>query len=201
MEEERARKNKRASILLAPLLAILAVILTIIALGPETRVPETSPERTPTPTPTPSATPSPGATSTSGSTQGGSGGGQSGSGGSGVVQCTVGGGNVACPKSFTIAGNAGGLYPGGTVQLPLTLSNPNSEDIRVTSITVSVAATSAPSCAAANLQPADYAGPGFVVPGNGSGTISLPLTLSHAAPDACQNVTFTLSYGGKAEPA
>jgi hypothetical protein len=108
---------------------------------------------------------------------------------------------MACPKNFSIAGNTAGLYPGGTVQLPLTVENPNQQDIRVTGLTVSVVGTSASSCAASNLRTTDYTGPGFVVPGKGSRTISLPVTMARSAPDACQNVTFSLSYAGKAEKA
>lgn len=187
-------RRKSASLLLALVLALAAVLLTILYLEPGTRVPEgagpgESPQSvSPSPTPTESSA----APATSGRPAGGG----------GTPQCVAdGSGELDCPRSFTIVGNAVGLYPGGTVQLPLTFTNPNQNDIRVTSVTVSVTGSSRPSCGASNLRTSSYSGPGFVVPGNGSGSISLPLTMSHAAPDACQNVTFTLSYGGRAEEA
>jgi hypothetical protein len=69
----------------------------------------------------------------------------------------------------------------------------------VTEITVAVTGTSNPSCATSYLQTRNYEGPPVVVPAGGTNTVSVPVTMSRAAPDACQGVTFTLSYGGKAE--
>jgi hypothetical protein len=112
-----------------------------------------------------------------------------------------GSGEMTCPRHFEIEGKAIGLYPGGTVQLPLSIENPNEEDILVTAITVSVTGTSASACGTSNLQATDYTGPGFVVRAKDSGSLSLPLTMPREAPDACQGVTFILSYAGKAEPA
>lgn len=196
------RHNKRASFVLALLLAVLAVILTIIALGPGDRRPRTAPPPAgPTALPSVPSSPSP-ADATPGAIGGGTGGGgAAGGGGSSGVVCTVGSVSVACPQGFTIAGDASGLYPGGTVELPLTLDNPYAEDIRVTSITVSVTGTSAPSCAASNLHTPDYEGPGIIVPAHGASSLSLAVSLSRSAPDGCQNVTFTLWYAGKAESA
>ena len=108
---------------------------------------------------------------------------------------------MSCPQNFTITGDAAGLFPGGTVQLPLTINNPNQQDIRVTSITVTVTDSSSASCGTSFLRTSNYTGPGFVVGANGSNTISLPIAMSRSAPDACQSVTFTLSYLAKAEQA
>jgi hypothetical protein len=85
--------------------------------------------------------------------------------------------------------------------LPLTVTNPNDHAIRVTSIEVSVTKTSTASCDASFLSTPDYTGSGFVVPADGSSMVSLPITMARSAPDACQNVTFTLAYAGKAEQA
>jgi hypothetical protein len=118
-----------------------------------------------------------------------------------VLTGTASSDGISCPKGFTIAGDTAGLYPGKTVQLPLTLANPNSEDIRVRTIAVSVAGASDSSCSIVNLRTSSYAGPGFVVAAGASRTIFLPIAMSREAPDACQDVTFTLVYSGKAEVA
>jgi len=102
---------------------------------------------------------------------------------------------------FYISGDATGLYPGATVNLPLTVTNPNSAAIQVNSLTVSLSATDHPACVpdATSLTTSDYAGPPFVVPGNnGQATVALPLTMPHGTGDACQDTTFTLTYGGTA---
>ena len=118
--------------------------------------------------------------------------------GSGVVECDSSSASAGCPKDFTIAGSVGGLYPGKTASLRLTIENPNGEDIRVEAVTVAVSGTSNDACSAAYLRTTDYDGAPFLVVANGSANISLPVTLLRGAPDACQGVTFTLSYGGKA---
>lgn len=203
MDAEVRTRKKKPSATLAALLLAAAVLLTIISLlpdrGPRTRGPQSAP--TGQPSPTASASPPPRSAGDAKAIGGLPSGGPS-SGSSGVVDCAlVGGGEIDCPKAFSIVGSAYGLYPGGTVRLPLDITNPNAEDIRVTSIDVSVVATSGGSCSPSNVHAADYAGEGFLVPAGESRTISLALTMSAQAPDACQNVTFTLSYSGEAEQA
>jgi hypothetical protein len=102
---------------------------------------------------------------------------------------------------FYITGDAVGLYPGATVNLPLTVTNPNSAAIQVNSLTVSLTGTDHPACLpnAANLTPSDYAGPPFVVAGNnGTAIVTVPVTMPHGSGDACQGTTFDLTYGGSA---
>lgn len=117
------------------------------------------------------------------------------------------------PKDFSITpqlGSLGALFPGAPAQpLPLTISNPNSVPILVTSITVS-AGSSPPGCASAeNLilsgASASSASP-IHVPANGS--ISLPGPGGSAptialrdllvSQDACQGAQFPLSFSGTA---
>ena len=192
-------RRRKAILLFALALLAAAVVLTIIYLDPETREPETAGPSQPTPTITPSTMSSPSPSVPSSPGVGQTDGGRSGDSG---PQCVVANGrDVSCPQSFAIAGDASGLFPGGAVQLPLTIDNPNSQDIRVTSITVSVTDSSSASCSTSFLRTSNYTGPGFVVEANGSHTISLAIALSRSAPDACQSVTFTLTYGGKAEQA
>lgn len=120
---------------------------------------------------------------------------------------------VLKPKDFSITpqlGSLGALFPGAPAQsLPLTIANPNSVPILVTSITVS-ASSSPPGCASAeNLiltgASASSASP-IRVPANGS--ISLPGPDGSAptiglrdlpiSQDACQGAQFPLSFSGTA---
>lgn len=186
---ERAARRKRASILLSLLLLAAAVILTIISLQP-------GPDEPGSGIPPLPSTSSPGVPGASeGSAQEGT--------GIGTVECVLAepdaGSSIDCPRTFTIEGSASGLFPGATVPLLLTIRNPNDEAISVKTVTVSVAAASLRSCDTSVLHTTDYAGPGFVVRGHGSKVISLPLAMSRRASDACQKVTFTLSYDGRAE--
>jgi hypothetical protein len=102
---------------------------------------------------------------------------------------------------FYISGDATGMYPGATVDLPLTVTNPNTAAIEVNSLTVSLTGSNRPACVPdpTNLTTANYAGPPFVVAGNnGTAMVTVPLTMPHGAGDGCQDTTFTLTYGGSA---
>jgi len=105
-----------------------------------------------------------------------------------------------CPKSFGLSGNITGLYPGAHPNLPVLVTNQNNQDIKVTQIQIMVTATNKTGCttASTNLQPTNYTGPGFVVHANSSATINLPITMPSTVSNACQDATFTLSYGGSA---
>jgi len=103
---------------------------------------------------------------------------------------------------FYISGNVGGLYPGAQSQLPLTVTNPMSVDITVTSLTVSPTGSDTIGCdgtSSQNIQVTDYSGPGFVVGHGGSAIVELPIGMPASAADACQEATFALSYGGSAD--
>jgi len=134
-------------------------------------------------------------------------------------------GNVSTPASyswtvvksaegmpFTISGTASGLlYPGVSRPLPLTISNPNSVQIFVTSLTVSTqpGSTKAGCDGPTNLQVTQSSASGanaLTVPANGqvtlpSGTVSAPQVLMKNLPtnqDACQGASYTFSYSGSA---
>ncbi|MGB2711421.1 MAG: hypothetical protein WBC33_07875 [Conexibacter sp.] len=113
---------------------------------------------------------------------------------------------------FNVSGNLTGLLaPGLSGTLALTVSNPNSEQIFITSLTVTVqAASTKPGCnGPANLQiqqsNASVAMP-LAVPPHGSvtlptGGITAPQVLMKNLPtnqDACKGATFTFDYGGSA---
>jgi hypothetical protein len=91
---------------------------------------------------------------------------------------------------FTISGKATGLYPGASLPLVLTVSNPQQFTIDVTSITTTVGNAS-PSCPASLLTVTSFSGD-LLVPGQSKATHVVTATLSHATPDACQGVVFPI---------
>jgi len=101
--------------------------------------------------------------------------------------------------AFGITGSIGGLYPGASLSLKLTATNHESFRITVTSISTTVHDASA-SCPAHYLTVGDYTG-SLVVPVSGAGSVHVPVHLSHAAGNACQGVTFPLTYVGRAKKA
>jgi len=118
----------------------------------------------------------------------------------------------ATSRDFSISGNASALlYPGAPPQpIALTLSNPNSVAIYVTSLQVAVTASSSPGCSpAANLaltQSSASSSAPVRVPAGGSVTlpaqgVSAPTLRMLNLPvnqDACKNARFTLGYSGSA---
>jgi hypothetical protein len=115
-------------------------------------------------------------------------------------------------RDFSISGNASALlYPGAPAQpIALTLSNPNSVAIYVTSLQVAVTASSSPGCSpATNLaltQSSASSSAPVRVPAGGSVTlpaqgVSAPTLRMLNLPvnqDACKNARFTLGYSGSA---
>jgi hypothetical protein len=116
-------------------------------------------------------------------------------------------------KGFAIEGNVAGLlYPGVSQPLHLTITNPNSKAIVITSLTVSVkAGSSKAGCdGPTNTQVTQSnvsASNTFTVPAkNGkvtlpTGTVSAPQVLMKNLPtnqDACQGASFTFTYAGNA---
>jgi hypothetical protein len=96
--------------------------------------------------------------------------------------------------SFRIAGNVGGLYPGLSSPLVLTVTNAQPFTIVVTSIITTVNAASA-SCAAANLSVSTFSGQ-LSVPASGSAKTTVVASLAQGAPDACIGASFPLAYSG-----
>jgi hypothetical protein len=117
------------------------------------------------------------------------------------------------PKDFSIApqlSGLGDLYPGAPpLSLPLTISNPNSVPIFVTSLSVTTTAN-APGCTSADNLALSAAGISSAaplkVPANGSvglpaAGVSAPTIQLRDLPvnqDACQGATFPLSFSGNA---
>ena len=112
-------------------------------------------------------------------------------------------------RVFVISGSVVGLYPGGSATLALRVHNPLHQAISVRTITI-VADAANSGCAAsylaagASLSPLNSVdtitlSPPLVIPkGQAVDGPLVPITLLKTAPDACQNATFLLRYGGTA---
>ena len=113
-------------------------------------------------------------------------------------------------RPFLVSGAVEDLYPGRTTSLSLRVTNPNKQDIVVTSLTVRVKPGSdRPGCDGAavdgagnavNLVVSDYRGR-VLVPGNGDATVAVPISMPADAHDACRGATFGLVYGGTGSKA
>jgi len=124
---------------------------------------------------------------------------------SGSVQGTPG-------HSFTISGSVQGLFPGDGYAQPvtssthpvyvyLTVTNPNSQDIIVTSLSYSVS-DAGTACRASNLSPTTFTKSFSVrVPARqslGGTAFPLPISMVPTAGNACQGQAFPLSFTGSA---
>jgi hypothetical protein len=101
--------------------------------------------------------------------------------------------------TFRISGSVGGLYPGDTEKLVLTVTNPEAYAIVVDNISTKVS-TPAPACGSSYLAVAPFSGH-LHVAAHGSATVSVPATLAHAAPNACQGEVFPLQYTSSGKKA
>jgi hypothetical protein len=102
-------------------------------------------------------------------------------------------------RDFVVSGQVENLRPGGSRPMVLTVRNPNSVGIRVTSLTVRAGAASA-ACQASSLTLPQWTG-SLVVPKNGTATLTVNVALKSTAPDACQGARWPLTYGGTAVKA
>jgi hypothetical protein len=109
---------------------------------------------------------------------------------------------------FGLSGTVSDLAPGVSSTLVVTVTNPYSVPITLTSLRVSVPTVPA-NCPASDLSLASTAFTGSpptvtvsglsrTVPANGSSSVSLPILLTRNAANGCQNVAFPFSYSGTA---
>lgn len=109
-------------------------------------------------------------------------------------------------KNFTVAdvpGTAFALHPGGAGPRKIRISNPNAQDITVTTLTAAVgtpvsAVTGKVSGCPATAVTVTPLATAVKVPGRGSTDTSLTVGMTPGAPDTCKNNTFPLTYSGKA---
>jgi hypothetical protein len=105
-----------------------------------------------------------------------------------------------------MSGSVTELLPGRSVPLRVLVNNPNSQPIKLLTLTVAATNPSAACPAQGNLSVPGYdasapGAPGYVVPARGSATVPLSAQLVDApsrSQDACKRVTFQLSYSGTA---
>ena len=97
---------------------------------------------------------------------------------------------------FSIGGGATGLYPGVTLPLVLTVSNPDGSRITVVSISTTVGDASG-ACPASYASVSAFSGH-VRVPARGTATVTVSAALAHSAPDACQGAVFPFLYSGEA---
>ena len=102
--------------------------------------------------------------------------------------------SAASKGTFSISGGLTGLYPGDAAPLVLSVFNPNSAPITVTSITTTVGKASS-ACQAKNLSITPFQGSLTVGPG-GSAQVSVTAAMAYSAPNACEGVVFPLQYAG-----
>ena len=102
-------------------------------------------------------------------------------------------------KQFYISGTIGGLAPGGSGNLTLTIQNPNNFVIYVQSLNATVTGVDSAhsGCPTSSVTVAPYQG-SLPVAKNGSTTQTLSISMSAGAPDACQGAQYSLAYGGTA---
>jgi hypothetical protein len=102
-------------------------------------------------------------------------------------------------SSFSISGSAAGLFPGKTVALVLTVTNPFTVSITVTSITATVSNASS-GCVAAKLKVTSFSGHLLIGAGKAR-KVTLKVSMYRSAPNACQGAEFPFQYAGLATAA
>jgi hypothetical protein len=95
-------------------------------------------------------------------------------------------------KALSVKGSAKRLYPGGTVKLPLTIRNRTRYSLLLSRVRVTVRNARA-GCKRKYLKVAKFK-TRTRIPKGRSKKVKVKLTLSRAAPDACQAARFPLTY-------
>ena len=115
-----------------------------------------------------------------------------------LVSLVPAGGVAHAADDFVLSANLSGLYPNVDADFPVSVSNPKDFAIAVHSATVAIGDAS-PSCTAANLSARSFSG-NVVVPADGSTTFPIHLHMAASAPNACQGVTFPLTFTATGTP-
>ena len=97
-------------------------------------------------------------------------------------------------NAFTISGGISGLYPGASLPMVLTITDPKTYDITVSSISTAVNSQKA-GCDSGNVTVSSFTG-SLAVPAKHSVTVTVTAGMIHAAPAACQGAKFKLLYSG-----
>jgi hypothetical protein len=118
---------------------------------------------------------------------------------SGAVPSVPDAGNRGAASSFSIAGSVTGLFPGKTFPLVLTVTNPQTVTITVTSITTTVSNASS-ACVAKNVKVSSFSG-NLVVAAKKTHKVTVHVTMIHSAPNSCMGAQFPFQYTGLATAA
>ncbi len=105
-------------------------------------------------------------------------------------------------KNLTVtAGTLTGLYPTGTVTMPVTVTNNNAYKVQLDTIDFVDATSTIPGCTASTVTSAGGTYQNVVIAPGASVSKDLTVSMSNAAEDACQGATFTLRYLATARSA
>jgi hypothetical protein len=99
-------------------------------------------------------------------------------------------------KSLVVEGaDVNGLFPTGSVTVPVTVTNPNDYKIALSSLEFTGASTTQAGCDASVVTAPSKSGLTDVLGANGgSATLDFTVSMSNAAADACQGASFTLGF-------
>jgi hypothetical protein len=97
-------------------------------------------------------------------------------------------------RTFTISGSVSGLYPSKTLPLVLTVTNPLTSPITVSSITTTVRNATA-SCTSSSVAVTKFSG-SLVVAAGKTAKATVHVAMAKSAPNACQGKNFPFQYAG-----
>lgn len=105
---------------------------------------------------------------------------------------------AARARRFKIAGRVTGLYPGARKSMRLKIANPNRYKIKVSRVTVAIKDSDIPGCTREWVKPKRRLRLSLLVPARARAFVKLPVTMSAAAPNACQRARWPLRFSGRA---
>lgn len=97
------------------------------------------------------------------------------------------------PTITATAAPATGLYPGATVPLTVTVSNPGDRAVALQSAVLDPVTSGTTGCAASVTATAPLAASLPTVPAGGSTTVDVTLRMASTAPDTCQGASFAVT--------
>ncbi len=105
---------------------------------------------------------------------------------------------IESTPTFQLSGSVDGLFPGQATSLGVSVANPFSFDIEITSVHARVADVGG--CVGSNVRIPPFSGSARVTAGR-EALIPLPVLLDRATPDSCQGVSFPITYTASARRA
>lgn len=97
-------------------------------------------------------------------------------------------------KALTINVTAAtGLFPTGSVNVPFTVTNPNSYAVTLSKVSLKTVTVDKVGCTASVVSGADLPDTDVIPAGGTTASRNFSVTMSNAAEDACQGAVFTLT--------